>query len=130
MTKVLLINLLEMRTNISSFIRKDRNDPDLRNRTIWYEWNLTMNCIQALDTEEAKRNQLENYSKMGYRIVQKIPEQFGNLSINKIILRKDPEFKPDYYMHTDYSEAFGLCFGYAKAQYEHIIIEVPAKNMK
>lgn len=125
--KAVLFDLFEMRKSISSFIKKDRNDPDLRNRTIWYEWNLTMNCVQALDTEEARKNQLENYSKMGYYIVQNTPEQFGNLYINKIILRKDPEFKPDYYLHTDYSEAFGLCFGYLKARYEHIIIEVPAK---
>ena len=119
-----------MRNSISSFIEKDRNDPDLRDWTIWYEWDLTRNCIQALDTEEDKTNQLETYSKMGYRIVKKVPDQFGNLNINKIILRKDPAFMPDYFMHTNYSEAFGLCFGYLKAQYEHIMIEVPAKSSK
>jgi len=126
--KAVFINLLEMRTNISSFIKRDRNDPDLRKRTIWYEWNLTKNCIQALDTEADKSNQIENYSKMGFRIVKIVPGQLGNLNINKLILRKDPEFMPDYYMHTEGSEAFGLCFGYLKARYEHIIIEVPSKK--
>lgn len=123
-----IINLVEMRKSISSFIKRDRNDPDLRKRTIWYEWNLTNNCIQALDTEKDKVHQLENYSKMGYSIVKiYAAEKFDNLTVNKIILRKDPTFMSDYYMHTELSESFGLCFNYLKARYEHIIIEVPAK---
>ena len=122
-----IINLVEMRNYISSFIKKDRNDPDLRKRTIWYEWNLSINCIQALDTENDKASQLANYSKMGYSIVKiSKGEKFGKLTVNKIILRKDPAYMPEYYMHSEYSESFGLCFGYLKARYEHIIIEVPA----
>ena len=125
--KALIVNLVEMRANISSFIKRDRNDPDLRKRTIWYEWNLTKNCIQALDSEADKSNQLKNYSKMGFSIVKIIPGKLGNLNTNILILRKDPEFMSDYYMHSEGSEAFGLCFGYLKARYEHIIIEVPSK---
>jgi len=121
-----IINLIEMRECITSFIKNDRRDPYLRTRTIWYEWNINKNCIQALDSDEQKESQLENYSKMGYAIVSNKQELFGKLKINKIILRKDPNYMSDYCLHSEYSNAFALCFGYLKAKYEHIIIEVPA----
>lgn len=127
MKQPICIDLIKMRANLDRMIKSDRNNPMLRGKTIWYEWNMRNNCIHALDTDAQRQDQLNNYKRMGFEIVDRIPHKLGKLDCIKIILRKDPNFMPTYGMWSNLADAFALSQGYLKAQYEHFIIEVPGK---